>query len=621
MNIEPAGRPTGWAATGWAATSWGEASARPIWLWHGGRPAFGWWHGPADARARAGVLLCPPLGFDYLQSHRALRVLADELAAEGFCVVRFDYDGTGDSAGGGAEARLAAWTATARSALNLLRRHGLGDVCLVGMRLGATFAATVADLDGAVDQLVLWDPCSSGRSFLAEQRALQRLSGGGRAANREGALEAPGIVYEPATAEDIDGMCIPRRARPLSRRVLVLTRDDHPADASPTDLTLAAEELTHGVAAGQYELLDLVPPNQELPLPTVRRIVTWLSQGARGKARAVPPPQAAGPAIVANDPEGRPIVETPVAVPPVGLFGILTEPADASSFPDAPTVLLMNAGNQHHVGPARMWVDWSRAWAAEGIRTLRLDFSGLGDSPFRDPEEGRWTCHKPEGFDDVVDAAHWACPDDPSNVVLVGLCSSGYQALESGLVLRARGVVAVNPSISFEPPERRDGAPLDPRRRILLPKDHVAPTFREGGRLAWLRERYPDLAWRVRALLEPGRRSGPWLAELVRNGTDTFIVCGDSEMRPIRQGLTSLGLRRLQRSGLIHLEHVPGLGHVVPTSTERELVTAMISDHLRSLLSPVAARPWSAVGSDSSDKHLPSEERSGMWAQAAGPRA
>ena len=53
--------------------------AYPVWLGDPSRPALGWWHCPADHLARAGIVLCPPLGFDYLQSYRALRVLADEL--------------------------------------------------------------------------------------------------------------------------------------------------------------------------------------------------------------------------------------------------------------------------------------------------------------------------------------------------------------------------------------------------------------------------------------------------------------------------------------------------------------------------------------------------------------
>jgi hypothetical protein len=42
---------------------------------------------------------------------------------------------------------------------------------------------------------------------------------------------------------------------------------------------------------------------------------------------------------------------------------------------------------------------------------------------------------------------------------------SSYQALEGALAVRARGVVGVNPIVSFAPAERSAGLPLDPRRR------------------------------------------------------------------------------------------------------------------------------------------------------------
>jgi pimeloyl-ACP methyl ester carboxylesterase len=569
-------------------TTRGRVVARPVWLGHPNRPAFGWWHGPADGRVRAGVLLCPPLGFDYLQSQRALRVLADELATAGFCVVRFDYDGTGDSAGGRSDARLASWSATADSALALLRRHGVTDVCLVGMRFGALFAATAAARDGAVDQLVLWDPCASGRSFLAEERALARLSGGAQTTTPDdGALHAAHIVYDAATLADVGAMRIEECGRPLSRRVLVLARADRPRVDALCDATLAREAMDQGEAIGQQELIDRVPPYQELPLTTVRRIVQWLSEGACTQLRTVSAPEAGGQVVVDGwRSMGRPVVETPVTVPPTGLFGVLTEPGDGDAPREAPLALMLNAGNQHHVGPARSWVELSRRWAAAGIRSLRLDLSGLGDSPFRRPDDSFWTCHKPDAFDDVFETVRWACPDDPSNVVLVGLCSGGYQALESGLILRARGVVAINPAVSFTPAEHLEGADIDPRRRIILPQANVVSALREGGHFGGLRERYPDLAWRTRIMLSPRQRSAKWLAQLVHQGTDTLIICGDGEMRPIRQGLSAAGLRRLRRSGLLRLEHVPGLEHALPVAGERELIHDMVTEHVLSRFHP-----------------------------------
>ena len=45
-------------------------------------------------------------------------------------------------------------------------------------------------------------------------------------------------------------------------------------------------------------------------------------------------------------------------------------------------------------------------------------------------------------IDDVLDVARAVSPEDPGNVVLFGLCSSGYQVLEAALDLLPRGVCA-----------------------------------------------------------------------------------------------------------------------------------------------------------------------------------
>ena len=430
---------------------------------------------------------------------------------------------------------------------------------------------------------------------MAEERAIARLSSERPGVTADdGSLESPGIVYDAATVADINGMRIDDCTRPLSRRVLVLARADRPRAETLYDRDLAQETLAQAEAFGQRELMDLTPPYQELPLESVRHIVGWLAEGAGTSLRTISVPEAGGHTVVDSDTLGRQVIETPVTVPPAGLSGVLTEPSDGRTPQGTPLALMFNAGNHHHVGPARSWVDLSRRWAAAGIRSLRLDLSGLGDSPFRRPGE-RWVCNNADGFDDILDAARWASPDDPSNVVLVGLCSSAYLALEVGLLLRARGVVAVNPLISFVPVGREEGAPLDPRRRILLPQDAVTPVFRQGGRFGRLRERCPDLAWRTRILLSPSHRSGRWLTELVRQGTDTLIICGDDEIRPIRQGLSAAGLWHLRRSGLLRLEHVAGLDHALQIADQRHLVHDMTTDHVLSRFHPAPEGPRPAT--------------------------
>src|SRR5579871_2345685 len=74
---------------------------------------FAWLHRrEQSSHADHGVVLCPPIGHEQIHSHRGLRCLADALAEAGFSVLRFDYHGTGDSAGAGEEpGRVAAWLA------------------------------------------------------------------------------------------------------------------------------------------------------------------------------------------------------------------------------------------------------------------------------------------------------------------------------------------------------------------------------------------------------------------------------------------------------------------------------------------------------------------------------
>ena len=62
--------------------------------------------------------------------------------------------------------------------------------------------------------------------------------------------------------------------------------------------------------------------------------------------------------------------------------------------------MLVNEGNTHHIGQARIWVDLARVLGAAGFRTLRFDLSGNGDSgtrPGQTPHVGR----APEAIDDI----------------------------------------------------------------------------------------------------------------------------------------------------------------------------------------------------------------------------
>jgi pimeloyl-ACP methyl ester carboxylesterase len=137
------------------------------------RKLFGVYHAPAgmaEGKRRPAVLLCNPFGVEAIRANRIFRVLAEHLARAGFPVLRFDYYGTGDSAGdddafdlGVAEENIL----TAHQ--ELLDMSGTQRVVWLGLRLGAGLALRAAahkprNLAG----LMLWEPVLSGAAYREE---------------------------------------------------------------------------------------------------------------------------------------------------------------------------------------------------------------------------------------------------------------------------------------------------------------------------------------------------------------------------------------------------------------------------------------------------------------------
>jgi pimeloyl-ACP methyl ester carboxylesterase len=148
---------------------------RPLYFGDPERPLFGIYHPPEGQRVRdAGVLICYPAPQEYTSCHWALRKLALALAREGFHVLRFDYFGTGDSAGDTSEATLEQWRADiAAAGQELLDLSGASRLSVVGFRLGAALAAQAAL---KVRDLVLWEPVIDGCLYLEElRRSHERL--------------------------------------------------------------------------------------------------------------------------------------------------------------------------------------------------------------------------------------------------------------------------------------------------------------------------------------------------------------------------------------------------------------------------------------------------------------
>jgi alpha/beta superfamily hydrolase len=113
----------------------------------------------AAGASRGAVLICTPDGEERSWTHRSLVHFARLLAERGQDVLRFEYEGQGESSGvyetTSVSDRLRD-IATAAATLRL--QTGAPTLTAVGVRLGATLALEAAAADASIARLVMWEP-------------------------------------------------------------------------------------------------------------------------------------------------------------------------------------------------------------------------------------------------------------------------------------------------------------------------------------------------------------------------------------------------------------------------------------------------------------------------------
>ncbi len=143
---------------------------------HPESPLFSVYHAPrgkhgGDGRA---VLICPPIGQEYIRTHWCLRLVANQIARGGAHVLRLDYHGIGDSSGRVEHVdSVRVWQNNIREAIEHLKKiSGAETVMLLGQRFGGTLAGEVAQKRPDVNSVVLWEPVLDGLSYLKQLRAM-----------------------------------------------------------------------------------------------------------------------------------------------------------------------------------------------------------------------------------------------------------------------------------------------------------------------------------------------------------------------------------------------------------------------------------------------------------------
>jgi alpha/beta superfamily hydrolase len=418
-------------------------------LWFGeGVSLLGHLHTPHGTAVDLCAVICPaPFGYDNVCGHRALRILADRLAAGGIAALRFDFPGTGDSDG---EHGLHDWKAAVAAAVSTaLRETGCTHVAIIGVGLGGTLALARLDEGLDVDKLVLWGAPARGRAWLREQRAYQRVAAIASKPDPNVPLPPP-PPPTPAGIEELSGFPMPAKlageltafdvsavppdAWPVDRvrpATLVVTRTAGSADDGAS---LGPVMKGRGIAAtveardGFNQMFD-EPHLSIAPEPIFDLVRGWLRAGIAQRAPYISAAQSAvgGPlpeGVTTTTGKGGLIQETARYQPGEGglLFSIETRPVGRE--PNPTWLILLTGRAVRHIGPNRIWVRFARELAREGYASLRLDGRSVGDSDGEGnglmPNEEYYQEHI---YDDVEKVMEIAVAQGAKLFVASGICS------------------------------------------------------------------------------------------------------------------------------------------------------------------------------------------------------
>ena len=192
---------------------------------------------------RSGVLMCYPLGHEYMRAHFSFKRLASMFSDRGLHSMCFDYSGSGDSYGATTSMSMATSLANVSTALEEFRdTSGVARISIMGLRFGALLAALWSAEQTKVESLIMWDPVVTGKAYIYALHALHRkmqtqlgfqIPGGRPPSSADiGTEELVGCSFSKAFIKEIENLSLLNATTYAADRIfLYVSHEDETYDA------------------------------------------------------------------------------------------------------------------------------------------------------------------------------------------------------------------------------------------------------------------------------------------------------------------------------------------------------------------------------------------------------
>ncbi len=421
----------------------------PLYFGHADKPLMGWLHSIKSnlsiSTQNKAVIICQPLGLDYMNAYRSMRFVADYFALAGIPAFRFDYHGTGDSSGSNLDHdRIPDWLESIQFAQKkVVELTGQKSIGLFGFRLGGTLASLASERNN-FDFMILWSAIEKGSRFLREIKALQKTSSIIEQAPSD-LLEAGGTVYWNETKTSISQISL-LNIKPKVRNILIIPRDDIPSNGNLKDCwsgkSIDCEQIP--LTGSSNMLIDA--HLTKVPHKSIETLVNWVMNIETSEPTPTTEISVTNKTI-RNTQSFEFNTDDPECIDKKNFkiresffyfgkdkthFSIKTE-SKIGYDSNLPIIILTNSGSNHRVGPSRLYVQLARQWAQHGFLVYRIDLPGLGDSMVKKREDENIE-YLDKGTNCILKAI-----DDISQeykqprFVVAGLCSGAYFSFQTAL--------------------------------------------------------------------------------------------------------------------------------------------------------------------------------------------
>lgn len=244
-------------------------------------------HKPMREPAEAGILFIHPFAEEKKCSHRVFVEMARAAAEIGCAALRFDLRGCGDSEGDFEAADVDAWRGDVREALSFARSElPTKRLGVLGLRLGATLAAELAEAEPGLAFLILWEPVTEGDKYLAltMRRSMMRKKltvheGGGPIADQQdygqGAeIDFDGYLVAPIMQTQIAQINLLDQPKHYPGPTLVLNLSGRDKIAPPMEKLASLYTFAQAKTVRQEPIWSTVGLIN--PTPTIHATISWL---------------------------------------------------------------------------------------------------------------------------------------------------------------------------------------------------------------------------------------------------------------------------------------------------------------------------------------------------------